>query len=286
MKLAWFKFKPEAWRSDPSLRMCSLAARGLWIEMLALMHEAEPRGHLLVQGRSVSAKQIASLAGCSSKAADEAILELEQAGVFSKTDEGTIFSRRMVRDTEKAQKDHANGKGGGNPRLKEGVNPGVNGVDKAKNLEERGKKDNSLTAVRPKRVRTKIDYPEKFELLWKAFPTDALMSKNKAFAAWQKLSDDDQDLVLESVPAFRAYCQSHSDYRPVHLVRYITERRFDGFASLEKQVSSSVFVKHGTPQWRAWEAYWRAKEGRGPPCVGEGWRFPTEWPPLEEAHAA
>lgn len=36
----WLKFYPTDWRSDPALKMCSLAARGLWIEMIALMHEA------------------------------------------------------------------------------------------------------------------------------------------------------------------------------------------------------------------------------------------------------
>jgi hypothetical protein len=44
------KFYPSDWRSDPMLRLCSLAARGLWMEMMCLMHEAEPYGSLLVNG--------------------------------------------------------------------------------------------------------------------------------------------------------------------------------------------------------------------------------------------
>jgi len=46
----WMKFYPADWRSDPMLRLCSLAARGLWAEMICLMHEAEPYGSLLVNG--------------------------------------------------------------------------------------------------------------------------------------------------------------------------------------------------------------------------------------------
>ena len=49
-KRPWMKFYPADWRAEPSLRFTSLAARGLWIEMLALMHEATPRGSLLVKG--------------------------------------------------------------------------------------------------------------------------------------------------------------------------------------------------------------------------------------------
>ena len=35
----WMKWYPADWRSDPGLRMCSFAARGLWADLLALMHE-------------------------------------------------------------------------------------------------------------------------------------------------------------------------------------------------------------------------------------------------------
>ena len=44
----WLKFYPQDWIGDPKLRACSLAARGLWLEMMALAHEAVPYGHVLV----------------------------------------------------------------------------------------------------------------------------------------------------------------------------------------------------------------------------------------------
>ena len=44
----WMKFYTADWRSDPALRMCSMAARGLWVEMICLMHEATPYGQLLI----------------------------------------------------------------------------------------------------------------------------------------------------------------------------------------------------------------------------------------------
>lgn len=90
--------------------------------MICLMHEAEPYGSLLVNGAPVSEKQLASLVGATVREVRAAMAELQTAGVFSEAD-GVIFSRRMKRDFEKAQRDRANGRGGGNPRLKQGVNP-------------------------------------------------------------------------------------------------------------------------------------------------------------------
>lgn len=100
----YLKFFPSNWRGDPALRMCSIAARGLWVEMLCLMHEAEPYGHLLIKGLPVNAKQLASLSGAGLRETVNALAELESCGVFSKADDGTIFSRRMTRDQARAEK--------------------------------------------------------------------------------------------------------------------------------------------------------------------------------------
>lgn len=113
----WLKFYPTDWRSDPALRMCSMAARGLWIEMIALMHEAVPYGHLLVAGRSPTDTQLAVLAGAPSDQIPELIGELDAAGVFSRTREGVIYSRKMTRTAKKAAIARKNGKNGGNPSL-------------------------------------------------------------------------------------------------------------------------------------------------------------------------
>lgn len=145
----WLKFYPPDWRADPALRVCSLAARGLWMDMLCIMHEAEPRGYLKLNGFAVTPDQLAALVGASAKDILKCMVELERAGVFSR-DNGIIFSRRMVRDTKKAAEDKANGKGGGNPGLKptpvRGVNPPVkpedNGSDKAQKLEARATDQN------------------------------------------------------------------------------------------------------------------------------------------------
>lgn len=92
------KFYPADWQSDQALRVCSLAARALWIECMAIMHRAEPYGHLLVNGLRPSNEQLAVLAGCPSDQLPTLLDELIRAGVPSRTRNGTIYSRRMTRD--------------------------------------------------------------------------------------------------------------------------------------------------------------------------------------------
>lgn len=113
----WLKFFPTDWRADQSLRVVSLAARGLWIECMCIMHEADPYGHLVVNGRPVTDTQLASLTGSTPDQLAELIAELEAAGVFSRNGRGVIYSRRMTRDHKKAQTARKTGKSGGNPTL-------------------------------------------------------------------------------------------------------------------------------------------------------------------------
>jgi hypothetical protein len=98
MSHRWMKFWPQDWQSDPGLRSCSMAARGLWIECIAIMHRAEPYGHLSVNGVAPTAKRLAGMVGATEREVERLMAELAEAGVYSVTPEGTIYSRRMVRD--------------------------------------------------------------------------------------------------------------------------------------------------------------------------------------------
>lgn len=155
----WMKWYPSDWRADPRLHMCSLAARGLWIEMLGYMHEAEPYGYFLVNGRTPQPKEIANLVGSDAKTVARCLQELRDNGVFS-TDETGCFSRRMLRDKAKAAQDRENGKGGGNPNLRAPDNhdllDGVNPPDKAQMPEARDQRPGSgFTNPRAQRASAK-----------------------------------------------------------------------------------------------------------------------------------
>lgn len=104
MSNPWLKFYPRDWRGDQTLRAVSIAARGLWIEMLCVMHEAQPYGHLILGGRAVSNDVLARVSGLGADECGALLSELESAGVFSRTRKGVIYSRRMIKDHSRSEK--------------------------------------------------------------------------------------------------------------------------------------------------------------------------------------
>lgn len=93
-----FQFYPPDWRNEAGLRLCSMAARGLWIDMMCLMHDSEPYGHLTDMGRPMTPEALSRLVGESAASVKRWLAELGAREVFSVSDDGVIFSRRMVRD--------------------------------------------------------------------------------------------------------------------------------------------------------------------------------------------
>lgn len=120
MKRPAFQFYPADWRKDAALQSCSLAARGLWIEAMCIAHECEPYGHLVVNGKAMTTAQFSRLVGLTERECARLLAELDDAGVLSRLANGTIFSRRMVRDEQFRQTRSECGKLGGNPALKLG----------------------------------------------------------------------------------------------------------------------------------------------------------------------
>lgn len=116
--LPWSKFYWRDWSSDPGLRRCSLAARGLWIDLLAIAAQNEPRGFVGVAGHALDAAGIAQMIGASRPEVTRLLAELEQNRVFSRDRRGCIYSRRMVKDARAQEDARRNGKLGGNPNLR------------------------------------------------------------------------------------------------------------------------------------------------------------------------
>lgn len=73
-------------------------------------------------------------------------------------------------------------------------------------------------------------FPRDFEDFWNAYPTDPLMSKKKAHEIWRRMTAPDRVAATEAVPAFRDFVARQKDYRTVHAWKFLSERRFDGFA--------------------------------------------------------
>lgn len=99
----WIKFYPRDWRGDQALRVVSLAARGLWMEMLCIMHEASPRGHLLIGASAVTDDALARAVGARTEEVQALLVELHDAGVFDRSRKGVILSRRMIADERRSK---------------------------------------------------------------------------------------------------------------------------------------------------------------------------------------
>lgn len=97
------------------------------MELLCIAHEGTPYGHVTVNGRIPTPKQLAGVAGVTEAEATKLLRELDEAGVFSRNEDGAIYCRRMVRDKAASDSGREFGKRGGNPSLKPAVAPKVNG---------------------------------------------------------------------------------------------------------------------------------------------------------------
>jgi hypothetical protein len=107
MKRPSLQFYPADWLNDTGLRACTLAARGLWIDAMCHMHQGTPYGHLTFAsvkdggkdgGKDIPKDVLARMVGSDVQEVERLLTELEAAGVFSRTADGVIFSRRMVND--------------------------------------------------------------------------------------------------------------------------------------------------------------------------------------------
>lgn len=107
------------WINDPALKLCSFAAKGLWMDCLSLAATCVPYGHLSVEGRPLSPKDLQRLLSGQNGTEEIASLldELVSLGVASRTAKGVIYSRRMVRDRHRSNIATTLGQRGGNPHL-------------------------------------------------------------------------------------------------------------------------------------------------------------------------
>lgn len=118
VKQPWSKWFWADWRSEPRLRMCSLGARGLWMDMLCICAESNPPGYLMINQKVLTNEDVANLVGASLEEVERLDAELRRNGVYSIDRRQCRYSRRMVKDHQRRRKNRDNGKMGGNPNLR------------------------------------------------------------------------------------------------------------------------------------------------------------------------
>jgi len=109
-RMPWFSFYPGDWLSDSNLSRCSIYARGLWIDVLALAYQCENPGILASDGKPWSDDQIClAIRGGKLKEKLAALDELLQAKVarrmiVGQQIPGAVYSKRMLSDIQNRDK--------------------------------------------------------------------------------------------------------------------------------------------------------------------------------------
>jgi len=89
----------DDWFSAFDVRLCSVGARGVWIDMLGIMYKAEIRGTLTINGRQINSKTLAKIVGDTMANINKYLKELEDQDVFSRLEDNTVICRRMFRES-------------------------------------------------------------------------------------------------------------------------------------------------------------------------------------------
>lgn len=207
----WFKFYPADWLSDPNLNACSYTARGIWIDLICQAHNSEKYGFLTINGQNLTEKSLKKVKKWTKKES-KAFSELVQNGVIAQSDDGAFYVHRLLKERDLVELARENGKKGGNPSLKVGVNPRVKGTVK---LELRNKN---------KEIRDKNIYMgEKFARWWDLYQKKR--GRKEALEFWLKMTEEDQDLAIEKTPE---YVRSTPDpTKRKDPIRYLRKRGFD-----------------------------------------------------------
>jgi hypothetical protein len=113
--MQWY---PGDWRKDVGVQSLSYHDRGVWHELLMLMHESERRGVLTLNGTAMDDDSIGRLLGLDKQILTTTLTTLLTTGVASREEgTGALMCRRMVRDENLRQIRTEAGKQGGNPVL-------------------------------------------------------------------------------------------------------------------------------------------------------------------------
>ena len=175
MKRPSFQFYPGDWLNDAALRMVSVGARGLWIDMLCIMHQGSEYGYLKVNNKVILNSNLSRMVGSTLSEVEGWLSELNDAGVYSIDESGCIHSRRMIRDEEIRKARAEGGFKGGNPNLKS-----KNKVNLKPNLNPTPSSSSSSSSSSSIK---EINKDNDFETFWLNYPKKK--NKGTALKAWK-----------------------------------------------------------------------------------------------------
>jgi hypothetical protein len=96
----WFPFEINRWLSNQKLRLVSLSAKGLWIDLICQAYNANAGGRLVINKTPPTEEQLWLLIG---RNASKELAELESAGIVTRK-EGAIYHEAIEKGLIKMNK--------------------------------------------------------------------------------------------------------------------------------------------------------------------------------------
>lgn len=195
--------------------------------MVCIMHECVPYGHLAINGQPMSTAQLARLVGEQEKHVIRWLSELQAADVYSVTEDGIIYSRRMVKDEALRNTRAEAGRLGGNPvLLNQKVNHKVNGHDNESSNQKPTPSSSSSVSTSENKKQKSANADGLFERFYSAYPRKT--KRAGALKAWQKLKPDEPLLqtMLQAVDRQKRCEQWQRGIIP-HPATWLNDRRWE-----------------------------------------------------------
>jgi len=230
-KLPAFQFYPGDWMKDSELRLCSIFARGLLVDLLCLMFEAKHRGQLSrADGETpLTDFQIAdAVSGGTRDEKVEALNELLANGVLKRNSLGIIYSSRLLRDEEIRQDRRIAGSKGGSKRQANAVANGQAKLVAKSSPSSSSSDEDGVLLEKPKRKRASVTVVEDslFDEFWSTYPRHT--DKAKARKAWASaLKKIDSETILVATERFKKQSLGKDQKFLPHPTTWLNGERWD-----------------------------------------------------------
>jgi hypothetical protein len=239
-KLPAIQFYPGDWRKDPGVQALSFHDRGVWFEIILLMHESDERGKLLLNGKPMPEQALARLLGLDNQNLTNTLTTLLDFGVASRCEEtGAIMCRRMLRDENLRNIRKEAGSKGGNPVLLK---------QNATTVVKQKRTPSSSTSLKMSDCDNNQSQVVQFEDFWSICPRKT--AKGSARKAWLKaIKTASPETIIDGIKAYAKSAQGTEPQYIAHPATWLNGERWSDETTV--QTKKPRLPDYNTPSGKA-----------------------------------